>query len=225
MQKHIIIVAGGIGSRMGTDTPKQLLLLNGVPVMVHTIRKFVEALGEHIKPVIVSNKDYMLDVHKLMLKFLPDIRFALIQGGATRYESVKNGLDMLSGEAGLVAIHDAVRPLTDVNVIRTCFTEAQIHGSAIAAVKSKDSIRIGSESVSTAIDRNSAWIIQTPQVFDLKMILSAYNKIAYKPEITDDASVFEKAGYEVHLVNSTYSNIKITTPEDLFMAEHLLLHR
>ncbi|MFA6482984.1 MAG: 2-C-methyl-D-erythritol 4-phosphate cytidylyltransferase, partial [Bacteroidales bacterium] len=144
----------------------------------------------------------------------------LITGGSTRYQSVKNGLSGLEGP-GLVAVHDGVRPLIRPETIRTLFAEASAHSNAIPVISPKDSLRWADDQGNRVIDRNFVKLIQTPQVFELNKLKAAYVQ-EYESSFTDDATVWEKAGYTVHLAEGHPANLKITTPEDLILAEALM---
>jgi 2-C-methyl-D-erythritol 4-phosphate cytidylyltransferase len=126
-------------------------------------------------------------------------------------------------DKGLVAIHDAVRPFVTSNLIKSCFEHAQIHGTAVAAIPVKDSLRTGSNSKNKRIDRSSFFAVQTPQVFSCEIIKKSYNQ-AFSPEFTDDASVVESLGYGIQLVDGEELNFKITTPTDLMIAELIMNH-
>jgi 2-C-methyl-D-erythritol 4-phosphate cytidylyltransferase len=144
----------------------------------------------------------------------------LVDGGETRFQSVRNGLAVLSGD-GLVAIHDGVRPLISEDIIGASFRLAAAHKTAIAAVRLKESIRMTDQDTTRAVDRSRFRLIQTPQTFDLSLIRKAYQQ-KEDATMTDDASVAERAGFSISLFEGSYENIKITTPEDLVVAEALL---
>jgi len=213
MRKFAIIVAGGSGSRMKSEIPKQFLLYSGEPIIIKTLRKFQEAYDD-IEIVVVLPEKHLshwvaLEKH---FPFTSKIKTAL--GGATRTDSVKSGLEEIH-EDGLVAVHDAVRPFTSIETITSSFDSAEKKGSGVAAVTLKDSIReVLANDRSEARDRKNYVLVQTPQTFDSKKLKLAYQK-AGDATFTDDATVFEKAGFDVHLVKGSYANIKITTPEDI----------
>jgi 2-C-methyl-D-erythritol 4-phosphate cytidylyltransferase len=221
MQQFAIIVAGGNGTRMGADIPKQFLLLQGIPVLMHTMEQFYKA-NEDIEIVLVLPEAFKSYWYELCKKHEFDIFHKIVDGGATRFQSVKNGLDFIKKTEGLVAIHDAVRPLVEVSVIQKCFKSAEIFGNGVAAVKIKDSVRQETgEGQTIALDRSMLWAIQTPQTFQLSVIKEAFLQTE-SPLFTDDATVYEFAGHAVRIVESQYKNFKITTPEDLMLAEVLL---
>ncbi len=199
--------------------PKQFLELNGVPVLIHTLRAFCD-YSEAITIVLVLPEDDFETWHTLSAKHGFDKPVILQRGGDSRFQSVRNGLDKLSGE-GLVAIHDGVRPLVSKDIIGASFRLAAVHRSAVAAVRLKESIRMTDQDNTRAVDRSKFRLIQTPQTFDLQLIKSAY-RMKEDPSLTDDASVAERAGHTISLFEGSYENIKITTPEDLVVAAALL---
>jgi 2-C-methyl-D-erythritol 4-phosphate cytidylyltransferase len=220
MLSHIaLIVAGGSGSRMNSHIPKQFMLLHGKPVLMHTLQAFtscterVLVLPQHQLEVWqeLCNEHHFLLSHRVVV------------GGNTRYQSVKNGLLSIDvSEEAIVSIHDGVRPLIDEETIEKCYTQALQSGNAIAAVKSKDSVRLLHNNQSQHINRDSVYLVQTPQTFKLSQILHAYQSVSFADTLTDDASVAEAAGYTIHLCEGNYRNIKITTPEDMAIA-HVLM--
>jgi 2-C-methyl-D-erythritol 4-phosphate cytidylyltransferase len=207
---------------MGSEIPKQYLLLAGRPVLMHSIAAFREAFPD-IRIVVVLPEGQYHTWLELCKKYLFNEIHSVVNGGNTRYQSVKNGLHTISGP-GFVAVHDGVRPLIHPETIRRLFDEAAIHGSAIPALSSKDSLRWYDNLVSRVIDRNSVKLIQTPQVFELNKLKAAYVQ-EYEDVFTDDATVWEKAGNLVHLCEGQEGNLKITTREDLVLAEALYRFR
>lgn len=216
-KKYALIVAGGLGTRMQQSIPKQFLLLHSKPILMHTIEKFV--LCDDI--ILVLPELEVAYWKNLCQQFQFNIPHQIVSGGATRFESVQNGLKLVQPDS-LVAIHDGVRPCIDQDVIKRSFECASVKGCSIAVVKLKDSIRkqVG-ESPSIALDRSEYYLVQTPQTFQSNLIIGAYEQ-KYQPVFTDDASVFEANGGTVFFTDGSYSNIKITTPEDLLFAEALL---
>ncbi len=218
MNRFAIIVAGGTGQRMKSVIPKQFMPLNGEPVLAHTLRKFADChivlvLPEaHITTWEVMTKDkYQLPAHQI------------VAGGKTRAESVRNGLLTIRDEQGLVAVHDAVRPLVSKELIEKCFESAAQSGSGVAAVRLKETIRYVDEESGEnyAVDRNDFWAMQTPQVFDIKLLRRAFEN-APDLKATDDATLVENLGHRITLIEGSYQNLKITTPEDLRLAEILM---
>ena len=221
----VIIVAGGSGSRMKSNTPKQFLEIAGKPILMHTIEAF-HKYSDNIKIILVLPQDRWDDWENLKDQYNFLIEHSLVVGGSTRTDSVRNGLALVDNSE-TVAIHDGVRPLISPGVISQAFQTATNHSTAIVCVASKDSLRqLDIEERSEAVDRKEFRIVQTPQVFRAELIKKAYQKIlASNQEFTDDASVAEFCGYSINLVEGEYSNIKITTPEDLIIAESILRSR
>jgi 2-C-methyl-D-erythritol 4-phosphate cytidylyltransferase len=219
VKKFALIAAGGNGSRMGSDTPKQFIEVAGKPILLHTINKFLQAVPDIDIVLVLPEKDspYWKEIvrdHQLKA------RITVVNGGETRLESVRKGLSVIESD-GLVAIHDAVRPMINVEVIRISFIQAEKFGSAIATVPLKDSIRRVKENISYPEPRTNFRLVQTPQTFEISKIKNAYNMV-YNKNLTDDASVFQEAGFNVHLIEGNPENIKITTPEDLIIANAFL---
>lgn len=220
MKYYAIIVAGGKGNRMNQDIPKQFIELNGKPVLMHTIEAFQQA---ELRPeiILVLNAQQHSFWDELCQRHGFNIPHQVIGGGKERFDSVKNGLDFIKGE-GVVAIHDAVRPLASPALITASYQMAIEKGNAIAAIQPVDSVRIkkeGQESVS--LNRDELFLIQTPQTFVTAQLKKAYQQ-PYSSSFTDDASVVEKAGFSIHLLPGERSNIKITYAEDLELAIFLL---
>lgn len=218
VKKYAVVVAGGSGSRMNSDLPKQFLNLRSIPVIVHTIRRFLALADQIIVVVPVGYIDLWNDIRE---QYFPGNMLQTALGGLTRTESVSNGLQCIAATEGLVAIHDAARPLVEEKGIEESYRLALSTGSGVLAVPLKDSIREWNGAVPESRDRTSYMLIQTPQTFCLRMLREAYAQIR-EGVFTDDASVFEAAGHTIHLVEGTYENIKITTPEDLYIAEAIL---
>ena len=221
MQKYAIIVAGGTGSRMGSDTPKQFMLLKGKPVLWYTLHAFIEAY-EDMQIILV-----LPEVHeergKVIAKEFPFNRIRTTTGGATRFQSVKNGL-MLVDTHSVVFVHDAVRCLISPVLIRHCCEVTIEKGNAVPAIAASDTIRIETEAGNELIDRNHIRIIQTPQTFFSNVVKEAYNQ-SYQDSFTDEAGVVEKMGVIINLVEGEKTNIKITTTIDLIIAEKILEER
>lgn len=221
MKFYAIIVAGGSGKRMQSAIAKQFLLLNHKPVMMHTLQAF--HLSE-IQPeiILVLNKDDHQYWKDLCLKYHFDIPHTLVEGGKERFHSVRNGL-MSIKEDGVVAVHDAVRPVVSYGLITQTFKEALEIGNAIPCVKPSDSVRKLQDNASKIINRDKLVLIQTPQTFDLGQLRTAYQQ-RFSKKFTDDASVVEAAGFKINLIEGNRNNIKITFPEDLELASFLLKH-
>jgi len=213
-----IIVAGGAGSRMQADVPKQFLELCGKPVLIHSIKTFADVF-DGIRIIVVLPPAQIGNWQELCRHYGFVLPHDIAEGGNTRFQSVKNGLSLLPDE-GLVAIHDGVRPLVSRQTITGCFRGAEKYGCAVPALPVSDSMREVSGSASRMLDRSALRLIQTPQVFDIALLKKAYEQ-EYSPEFTDDASVFEKAGHAIHLTEGNVENIKITNPNDMVVAEAL----
>ncbi len=211
MKRNAIIVAGGKGTRMKADVPKQFLLVDGIPIIVRTINKFLELTINDL--IIVLPGDSLDQWEEIWGQYLKGVSLRTAEGGETRSDSVRAGLSLL--EEGLVAIHDAVRPYVSTDIIEASFVSAEKFGSGVVAIPLKDSIReIVSSENSIARDRSNYRLVQTPQTFKLEEIKKAYESVG-GATFTDDATVYEQAGYKVHLVEGDETNIKITTRADL----------
>jgi 2-C-methyl-D-erythritol 4-phosphate cytidylyltransferase len=217
--EYALIVAGGKGTRINSSTPKQFIELGGLPVLIHTLHAFF-LYSEKIKIILVLPKDDLETWSAISKKYRFDKPVVIQEGGASRFQSVKRGLEKIEGD-GLVAIHDGVRPLVSPEIIAASFRHAAKHRSAVAAVPLKDSIRMSDDGSTKAMDRSTFKLIQTPQTFDIGLIKSAY-AINEDSTLTDDASVAERAGHRIHLFEGSYRNLKITTEEDLIVAKALL---
>jgi 2-C-methyl-D-erythritol 4-phosphate cytidylyltransferase len=219
MLKYAIIVAGGSGTRMGGNLPKQFLLLKNMPVLYYTISTFLEAYDD-LKIILVLPAEYTDMGQEIIDAWFDKDRISITTGGDTRFQSVKNGLQLIEEES-IIFVHDAVRCLISAALIHACYEKAVETGSAIPVVTSKDSVRMLTDEGNDAVDRNKVMLVQTPQTFHSKILLPAF-KIDYKDKFTDEATVVEAYGLKVSLVEGEESNIKITTPMDLMMAESLL---
>jgi 2-C-methyl-D-erythritol 4-phosphate cytidylyltransferase len=218
--KYAIIVAGGSGTRMNNDLPKQFILIAGKPLLMHTIECFNKYSTDiHIILVLPSHQ---IDTwNRLCREFNFKFELKIIAGGSTRFESVRNGLNSINELNGLVAIHDGVRPFIPYSIIEESFQAAEKYGSGITSIPLKDSIRFVNGEKNRSEDRKKFRLMQTPQTFDLSLIKKAY-QLANDINFTDDATVIENSGSVVHLIEGSYDNIKITTPEDLYLAEGII---
>ena len=219
MKTYLILVAGGSGSRMGLTLPKQFIEICDHPVIYHTIKKFLDAEAQ-LEVIIVIHPSWKNELNDLLLHYFPEKKFQIAEGGETRFQSVKNGLRLIT-EEGLVMIHDAARPLVSVQTISRCMTETFRAGSAIPVLPLSESIRRVELYDSFQVNRNDYRLVQTPQCFMSAKIKAAY-EIDFMENFTDDASVYEYAGHNVNLVEGNPENIKITLPSDLHYAEFLL---
>jgi 2-C-methyl-D-erythritol 4-phosphate cytidylyltransferase len=219
MDLYVVIVAGGTGKRMGGDTPKQFLELAGKPVLMHTIERF-RLFSDAIEIITVLPENQLRSWSELQKRYSFDIPHTLVRGGAHRFLSVKRGLEFVNSP-GLVAIHDGVRPLVKTETIKRCFEEAEKYGNAVPVISPSDSLRLLTGNSNEAVGKMDIKQIQTPQVFNISLIKKAYRQ-DYDNSFTDDATVLEKTGERIHLVEGNRENIKITNPEDLFIAQTLL---
>lgn len=220
MNEYVIIVAGGSGSRMNSDVPKQYMEANRIPIIIHTIKRFFE-YKKSVQVICCVHANYFDYAEGLMQKYFPHTKIKIVLGGETRFHSVKNGLTVIKDDDSLVAVHDAARPLVSKETIERCFVSAQENNSGIPVVKVSESIRSVDGNKSIAINRDNYRIVQTPQCFKTDMLQRAF-EVEYKNTFTDDATVFENAGHVVNLVEGNIENIKITLPSDISIAEALL---
>lgn len=220
MKRYVIIVAGGKGLRMGNDLPKQFIPLHGKPVLMHTLECFYR-WDPSADMILVLPEEHQGYWNMLCKELDCPIPHRIVNGGETRFHSVKNGLSLIE-EPGLVAIHDGVRPFVSGDVIDRCFRMAEEKGTAIPVIPVVESLRtIKADGTTIPADRDKYVIVQTPQVFNSVWLLSAY-ELPYMPYFTDDASVVEAMGYDIYTVPGNRENIKITTPADLSVAETII---
>ena len=222
MKKFVIIVAGGSGSRMGTEIPKQFLELAGKPVLMHTIQIFCDYDPDCELILVLPEKQWEF-WSGLCLKHSFFIVHQVVSGGETRFDSVRNGLKLIQVE-GIVFIHDGVRPLVSKETLDRCFETALKNGNAIPVLSVTESLRKMEGEQTISVDRSLYFNVQTPQTFRSEQILEAFRQ-NYDPAFTDDASVVEKAGYSIALVDGNPENIKITSPTDLIIAEAFLRNK
>ena len=220
MKKHIIIVAGGKGLRMGGDIPKQFLPVCGKPVLMRTLEAFhaYDASMHLILVLPVSQQAYW---KQLCEEYQFELAHEIANGGETRFHSVKNGLALVE-EEGLVGVHDGVRPFVSQEVITRCYEEAASLKAVIPVIGVVETVRHLTEEGSETVPRDQYKLVQTPQVFDVTLLRRAYQQ-EYTDLFTDDASVVEALGEKVYLVEGNRENIKLTTPFDLKLAELLCL--
>lgn len=229
----VIILAGGSGRRMGGSVPKQFMELGGKPVLWYSLKTFSEA--DFIDEIIiVAAEDHIQKVQDEIVDLYGFHKVSVVTpGGRERYHSVSNGLRALPGYTDYVFIHDGARPFVTPYTLERCLHYVEKHRAAVAAVKSKDTIKISDDdsmAVSTP-DRAHVWQVQTPQVFEYPLIRDAYEKLIDDEErlkaagiaVTDDTMVVKMyADVDARLVESTYENIKLTTPDDMEYANFLL---
>ncbi len=215
----VIIVAGGKGLRVGGDIPKQFQPIGGKPMLMRTIEAFYN-FDYRMRIVIVLPEQFRDFWNELCEKHKFDITHTIVNGGETRFHSVKNGLSEIS-EDEIVGIHDAARPFVSKEVIGRCYREAfDFRCGIIPVIEEKNSVRILTGYESKPFDRDRIRLVQTPQVFPADLLKNAY-ETPYREEFTDDASVAEDDGIQIKLVDGDEKNIKITTPFDLELADFL----
>ena len=219
MDLYVVIVAAGSGKRMGAEIPKQFLELAGRPVLMHTIERF-KSFNDAIEIITVLPENQIRFWIELQKKHSFSILHTLVKGGSNRFYSVRNGLKFVNSQA-LVAIHDGVRPFVSVETIKRCFETAEKLGNAIPSISPTESLRMITEHGSLPVNRLQVKQIQTPQVFSAGLIKNAYLQ-EYSNDFTDDATVLEKTGEKINLIEGNRENIKITNPEDLLISAALL---
>lgn len=215
-EEYVVIVAGGKGLRMGGEVPKQFLPVGGMPVLMHTLKRFRE-YSSALQIILVlphAQQEYWLS---LCRQYQFRVDYQLADGGATRFHSVQNGLALVPDWAqGIVGVHDGVRPFVSVDVIRRCFETARTAKAVIPVMPVVETLR--HVPTQRNVLRSDYCLVQTPQTFDIQL-LKAANRQPYSDAFTDDASVVEAYGHEVTMVEGNRENIKITTPFDLKLAE------
>ena len=222
MKKYAVIVAGGSGMRMGTNMPKQFLPLRGQPVLWYTLTAFLEAFSD-LEIILVLPEAHIQTGQEILRSTQDPDRVWMAIGGPTRFHSVKNGLAHIH-QHSIVFVHDGVRCLLTPDLVRRCYEKAQQLGNAIPAVPAVDTIRVENFNGNSQIDRNKVRIIQTPQTFYSDIIKAAFEQ-EYEEEFTDEASVVERLGVKINLVEGEATNIKITQPVDILIAERILEER
>ena len=228
--RFVIIVAGGKGLRMGSELPKQFIPIQGKPLLMHTLEKF-HHWDSSTKIILVLPQEHQ-DYWRMLCKEIGcNTPHFIVDGGETRFHSVKNGLAYIENEMvrcqlkkenTIIAVHDGVRPFVSEKTISACFYEAEKNKTAVPVIPIIDSLRKKvSENESHPVDRSRFYAVQTPQVFTAPLLLEAYQQ-PFDQRFTDDASVVEAEGATIHLVEGNRENIKITTPFDLIIAKALL---
>ena len=218
-KRYAIIVAGGSGTRMNSPVPKQFLKLDGKPILLHTINKFLDT-DPNIEIILVLPKEHLQYWEQLCAENIFHKAVKIAYSGESRFHSVKNGLEFVT-EDSIVAIHDAVRPLVSSKTILATYKAAEMYGNAVPAIPINDSIRQIESTRTIAVDRARYCATQTPQCFRSDIIKKAYQQ-EYHYAYTDDAMVVEAMGEPIRLVDGNPENIKITSPKDLLVAEVLL---
>lgn len=219
MDKYILIVAGGKGLRFESDLPKQLVEVNGKPLLMWSFDAF-KFLKKTAQFVLVLNGDLIGQWKHLCVKHNFNIPHQIVEGGPKRFHSVKNGLNLVPNSV-LVAIHDAVRPLVSERTIIDCFSVAYRKGNAVPAIVVNESLRETDGPLNHPVNRDKYKVVQTPQTFHSDKIKKAYQQ-SYREHFTDDATVLESTGEIIHLVEGNRENIKITNNSDLLFAESIL---
>lgn len=229
MTRFVLIVAGGKGLRMGGNTPKQFMQIHGRPILAWTVDAFLQ-FDDALPLVIALPAEALQDWQQQMQQLFSaaDLRrITCVPGGAERVHSVHQGLRAIAsqlpaGEDALVAIHDGVRPVVSQVLIARAFELGEQKGNAVAAVPVKSSMRrLQPDGSSIAVNRDEFFHVQTPQVFRLSEILAAYEQ-RNSDSFTDDASLAEAQGMRIHLSAGAYENVKVTTPEDIALAQEWL---
>lgn len=219
MDKFVVIAAGGVGLRMKTDKLKQFIILCGKPILMHSINTFFH-YDNNITIILALPHDHIKNWENLCNEFNFDIKHTIVEGGRTRFHSVKNALEYTDDE-GFVAIHDGVRPFVSISTISRCFEAGELLGNGVPVVDINETTRFVDEKSNKPIDRKKIKVVQTPQVFKCKVIKYAYEQ-SFKSNFTDDATVIEAWGHNINLVEGNIENIKITNPFDLLIAEALI---
>lgn len=220
MKRYAIIVAGGSGTRMGTAIPKQFLLISGRPLLMYTLEAF-SGFTPEIQLVLVLPAMHIPFWKELCTKYNFTVVHRIVEGGETRGDSVKNGLNTMDDDEALVAVHDGARPFIGASSIEKSYTLAQYHGAAAPSTEITDSVRIIENGENKPIDRKVLRCIQTPQCFRLSMLRKAYAGSSYRL-YTDDAGLVGSLGISIQLFEGNPENIKITSPFDLQMAEAIV---
>jgi 2-C-methyl-D-erythritol 4-phosphate cytidylyltransferase len=223
MKVSAIIPAAGQGTRMGSSTPKQFLLLQGKPILHHTLRAF-EASGQVDSVIlVVPEKDFPAAKKEWLQGY--DIVTKIVIGGKERQDSVYNGFQALDCDTDVVLVHDGVRPFVDGDMIKRAIDAAKNFGAAITAVPVNDTIKLADAEgfVEKTVDRNGLWRIQTPQAFQYAVLKDAFQKAVQDSYYgTDEGSLLEYAGKKVKIIEGSEMNIKITRQEDLILGEAIL---
>ncbi len=222
MKRYAVIVAGGSGSRMKSEVPKQFIEIGGKPVLMHTIDTF-KKFDPAIQIILVLPESQIKYWSLLCKKFSFNTPHEVVIGGETRFHSVSNGLKMVT-EPGVVGVHDGVRPFVSQKTLFNCYNTAGHTGNAVPVVDAFESVRQTEGKGNHAVDRTTIKLVQTPQVFQSEQILKAY-QTEFHSLFTDDASVAEAAGHSITLVEGNRENIKITTPFDLNIAEAIIKNK
>lgn len=212
----VVIPAGGLGTRLARRTPKQLLTLGRTPILVVTVRHFVEH-PRTAAVVVAAPTHYLKRIRRLLAPFARRCQLTVVEGGSTRQESVWRALQATPSHAELIVVHDAVRPFITRTLIDAVLQAARAHGAALCALPIAETVkRVSGEYVEATLDRSALWAAQTPQAFRAALLREAHEK-SHRDGIsgTDEAALVERLGVPVHIVRGLEANLKITTPDDL----------
>ena len=228
MKTVAIIPAGGVGKRLGSSIAKQYLLLDRVPVLVRTLKIFQQAKVIDEIVLVVPEDDLISAKKQLVDKYDLTKVTAIVAGGNERQDSVRNGLSAIVDRCDVVIIHDGVRPLLTEEMINQVVAAAKSYGASSMGVKVKDTVKQTTDSdlIAATLPRNNLWLTQTPQAFAFDILQKAYAAaVSDKFYGTDDASLVERIGVKVKMIAGSYENIKITTPDDLIIAEAFIKNK
>lgn len=222
-----IVLAAGSGKRMEQDISKQYMKLGDAPLMVHCLRTFQESKVTQIV-LVVAPGDVEKCRKEIIERYHIDKCIAIVEGGEERYNSVYAGLQAIND--GYVLIHDCARAFVSIDIIHRCMSAVALYESCVVGMPSKDTVKLTDthRKVLDTPDRSNVWIVQTPQCFEYNLIRGAYDRIIENADtsITDDAMIVEKAtDHDVHMIEGSYMNIKVTTPEDVAFGEAILRNR
>ncbi len=220
----VIIPAAGSGERMGSDVPKPFIQVGDKTILEHTISRFLE-VSDVAQIIIATSKSYISTIKSMFEQLSSDIQLNVVEGGSERQFSIYNALKIVSAECELVAVHDAVRPFVRKQLIEECCEVAINVGGAVLGVPAKDTIKKvdGDKLVESTPDRSGLWQAQTPQIFQKELLIEAYESALDQNFIgTDDASLVERIGGTIQMVEGDRENLKITYPVDLKVAELIL---
>jgi 2-C-methyl-D-erythritol 4-phosphate cytidylyltransferase len=215
MKKSVIITAGGLGKRMGSDLPKQFLVLGGKPVLIHTLELFFK-YDPKIEIILTLPNDWRGYWETVIDKYFCRVPHIVVNGGKERYHSIQNALNRCSGS--FIAVHDGVRPFVSIETLDRCFSALNQHEAVVPVLKLKESLRQTNETLTNAVDRSNYCLVHTPQCFQAEILRKAYEQ-DYNARVTDDACLVEELGYKIQLVESNEENLKLTTPFDFLIAE------
>ena len=223
-----VVPAGGTGKRMGAGTPKQFLMLDGVPMMLHALRALERAPSVTEVVLVVPKEERERALNEVVERYGLKKVLKVVPGGATRQESVQHGLNEVDEDVEIVVVHDAVRPFVTEDLIEQSIEAARKQGGAIVAVPMKDTPKQAGPDrlIQRTLDRTDLWLAQTPQTFRRALVAEAYRTAAIAHvHATDDAALVERLGHKVAIVEGSWENIKITAPEDMILAEAILASR